>query len=93
MINKSNQFYRNAVCAMAQALDANDDYATYKNLHSRSVALMDVYVNQTGMMRITVMASIVGDVMAMRKAEHGEKNRDARIYGLHFYGPDWEARA
>jgi hypothetical protein len=54
---------------------------------------MDVYVNQTGMMRITVMASIVGDVMAMRKAEHGEKNRDARIYGLHFYGPDWEARA
>ena len=89
MINKSNQFYRNAVCAMAQALAANDDYATYKNLHSRSVALMDVYVNQTGMMRITVMASIVGDVMAMRKADY----RDARIYGLHFYGPDWEARA
>jgi hypothetical protein len=37
MINKSNQFYRNAVCAMAQALDVKDDYATYKNLHSRSV--------------------------------------------------------
>ena len=54
------------------------------NLHSRSVALMDVYVNQTGMMRITVMASIVGDVMAMQKSSY----RDARIYGY-----DWEARA
>ena len=84
MINKSNQFYRNAVCAMAQALDVKDDYATYKNLHSCSVALMDVYVNQTGMMRITVMASIVGDVMAMQKSSY----RDARIYGY-----DWEARA
>jgi hypothetical protein len=66
MINKSNQFYRNAVCAMAQALDVKDDYATYKNLHSRSVALMDVYAKQTGFMRSTVVASIVGDVMAMR---------------------------